>query len=286
MKEQKKINMLSLRSMTGFLKKYPKEAVSVLLFFLAYLPTFCWMWDRWFVRDSYYTHGILIPFVVGYLIWQKRDELKRLSFQESPWGIRLIILGLLIHFISSILRVYFSSGFSAIVVLIGLILYFYGEAVFKKICFPIFFLIFMMPLPLVIITNLSFKLKLFAAHVATLILNKIGIPALCEGSLVKMRSAYVIVDDVCSGLRSLISLTALGSIFAYWMKASRLKRILLFLSTIPIAIITNALRIVFLASVNEIWGAQYAHGFIHDLSGFMVFALAFVLLFSVGRLLE
>ena len=101
-----------------------------------------------------------------------------------------------------------------------------------------------------------------------------------------MRSAYVVVDDVCSGLRSLISLTALGSIFAYWMKTSPIKRTILFLSTIPIAIVTNVCRIIFLSTVSDIWGPQYAVGLIHDLSGMIVFGLAFVLLFVVGKLLE
>jgi len=101
-----------------------------------------------------------------------------------------------------------------------------------------------------------------------------------------MRSTYVIVDDVCSGLRSLISLLALGGVFAYGMKAPMIKRMVLFLSTIPIAIITNVCRVILLSAISEIWGSEYATGFIHDFSGFMVFGLAFILLFAVGKLLE
>jgi len=101
-----------------------------------------------------------------------------------------------------------------------------------------------------------------------------------------MRHAQVIVDDVCSGLRSLISLMALGSIFAYWMKSTMTKRGILFLTTVPIAILTNVFRVIFLSSVAEIWGVQYATGILHDISGFLVFALAFVLLYVMGRILE
>ncbi|MCK5179874.1 MAG: archaeosortase/exosortase family protein, partial [Candidatus Omnitrophica bacterium] len=117
-------------------------------------------------------------------------------------------------------------------------------------------------------------------------LNGIGLTAIQAGSIIKMRYTQVVVDDVCSGLRSLISLGALGSIFAYWMDGAMWRRVLLFLSTIPIAIATNVARIILLAGVSEIWGPQHAEGFVHDASGFMVFALAFVLLFAVGKVLE
>ncbi|MFC1510677.1 exosortase/archaeosortase family protein [Candidatus Omnitrophota bacterium] len=253
---------------------------------LMYVPTICWMWDRWFVRDSYYSHGVLIPFVSLFLVWQKKKQLSALEHKSSPIGFPLIIIGVFIHAVSSLARVYFTSGFSMILVVIGLILYLYGSKVLKEVIFPVFFLLFMVPAPLIIITTISFKMKIFAAEIAERILNGMGIVALREGSLIKMRSTYVLVDDVCSGLRSLISLMALGSIFAFWMKNKMFKRILLFISTIPIAIITNVFRIVFLSIVSEVWGAQYASGFLHDLSGFLVFGLAFILLFAMGRILE
>lgn len=266
--------------------KIIKQLILWIGLLLTYFPTLCWMWDRWFVRDSYYSHGILIPFVSLFLIWQKKDELLAVEKKSSSAGLVMIIIGIFIHAVSSLVRVYFTSGFSMILVIIGLILYLYGSKVLKQVIFPVFFLLFMVPVPLVIITNISFKMKIFAAEIAERILNSMGIPAIREGSLIKMRQTYVLVDDVCSGLRSLISLMALGSIFAYWMKNKMFKRILLFLLTIPIAVITNVFRIVFLSTVSEIWGAQYADGFLHDLSGYLVFALAFILLFMAGKVLE
>jgi len=129
-------------------------------------------------------------------------------------------------------------------------------------------------------------MKLFAANISEVVLNNMGLRAMRQGSIIYMQHTQVIVDDVCSGLRSLISLGALGSIFAFWLKAPMWKRILLFVSTIPIAVITNVCRVVFLSFVSEVWGAQYATGFVHDASGFMVFALAFVLLYGVSKVIE
>ena len=275
-----------INSTNRFSKNRTQQIIAAVLFFITYIPTLIWMWDRWFTRDTYYSHGILVPFVTGFLIWQKKEELRAIPHELSAWGLRFILIGIGIHTISSLLRVYFKSGFSMLLVLMGLILYFYCDKVLSKLLFPILFLSFMIPLPMVVITNISFQMKIFAAQLATILLNNMRIPAIQDGSMIKMRHTYVMVDDVCSGLRSLISLTALGSIFAYWMRSGIFKKILLFLTTIPIAIITNVFRILFLSSVSEIWGPQYATGFLHDLSGFMVFGLAFVLLFAVGKLLE
>lgn len=255
-------------------------------FLIIYIPTQLWMWDRWFAADSYYSHGILIPFVSAYLIWQKRTELAKTQKARSGWGLPLILMGMLAHAFGSLMRVYFISGFSMLLVLVGLILFLYGSQVFKKIMFPVLFLAFMIPVPMVLVTSISFKMKIFAAKIAATVLNNSGIPAVRDGSLIRMRHAQVVVDDVCSGLRSLISLLALGSIFAYWMKSTMGRRLVLFLTAIPIAIITNVMRVVFLSYVAEIWGVEIASGVLHDVSGFLVFALAFVLLYVMVRILE
>ncbi|HQO57929.1 MAG TPA: exosortase/archaeosortase family protein [Candidatus Omnitrophota bacterium] len=265
---------------------HAQPLAAALVFLLAYTPTLMWMWSRWFADDSYYSHGILIPFVSGFLIWQKKEELAVAPVKESRLGMPLIVAGVLLYLFSALFRINFTGGLSMFVVIFGLVLYFYGMAVLKKILFPIGFLIFMFPLPEVAIVNISFRMKMFAAEIAEKLLNHMGILAKRNGSIIMMRHAQVVVDDVCSGLRSLISLTALGSIFAFWLNGPRWKRGVLFLTTIPIAIITNVCRVVFLATVSEIWGPESASGFVHDASGFLIFALAFVLLLGVSKVIE
>lgn len=273
-------------NMKTFLKKYFPEISIAIATILAYLPSFFWMWDRWFAKDSYYSHGILIPFVSGYLIWLKKKELARIPRRYSPWGMWFIASGIIVHAVSSLFRVYFSSLFSLLLVIVGIILCLYGSKILKKIIFPVLFLFFMMPLPLVAVVYISFKMKLFAAGIARSVLQNMGFAAIREGSIIKMPHASVIIDDVCSGLRSLISLTALASVFVYWMKGSAVKKVFIALSALPIAVATNVCRIVFLSFASEVWGPQYATGFIHDLSGFFVFALAFAMLYVLVKLID
>lgn len=269
-----------------FIRQNFQQLLAVVLLLWAYTPIFIWMWGRWFTRDTYYSHGILVPFVTLYLIWQKREELRKIPKKRAPWSLALLAVGIALYLVSTILRIYFPSALSMLVVLVALILYFYGTKTLRTIAFPIFFLMFMIPLPLYMIVNISFQMKLFAATIAAKILNLLGLQAIRDGSVIKLHNTFVVVDDTCSGLRSLISLTALGSIFAYMINAPMYKRLLLFFTTIPIAIITNVCRVVLLSVFSEAWGAEVTKGFLHDFTGFMVFALAFAMLYMIGRLLE
>lgn len=253
---------------------------------LAYLPTLQWMWERWFERDSYYSHGILVPLISALLIWQKRHALKNIKIETSPLGMRLFTAGIILHVLSVVFRVYFTSGFSMILVIAGFILSVYGRKFFKEISFPVIFLIFMVPLPLVTVINISFQMKLLSAMMASAVLNFINIPAIQQGSYIRMEHASIIVEDVCSGLRSLIALMALGALFAYWMKSRMVNRVFLFFTSIPIALVTNMVRIICLAIISEFFGPQYVTGSVENFFGLSVFVLAFLLLSGVEKLLK
>ena len=253
---------------------------------LAYIPTFIWMVDRWVAKDTYYSHGFLIPFISIFIAWLKKEKLSKLKIKPSNSGWLFFIAGITIHAISALLRIYFSSGFSLILVLIGLVLLFFGKEFLKQLMFPILFLGFMMPLPLVAIANISFKLKMFAAYLSTIIINKLGVPAIREGSIIKTMHSYLVVEDPCSGIRSLIALIALGALMAYFSNISRAKKTILFLSSIPIAVSTNIIRIVALSLASEMYGAKLATGVFHTVMGVLVFVFAFLGLMLVGKILE
>lgn len=269
-------------------KQVTKFITCIALLLVAYLPTFAWMVDRWMEKESYYGHGFLIPIVSLFLIWQRREILRgtKDDGRGTKIGLWVIGCGLLVHIACAALRVYFVSGFSFILVLCGLILFFFGREMLRKLTFPLFFLLTMIPLPLVLIGNLTVRLKLFATEAATFILNRIGFPSVHDANVIIMPHSHIVIEAPCSGLRSLISLLTLGLVFAYAMKISLLKKAALFLSSIPIAIATNIIRILLLATVNDLYGEKVAMGFIHDASGFLVFGIAFAMLYGVGNALK
>lgn len=272
-----------------------KFGIIVGLIMIAYIPMFIWMWGRWFEKESYYGHGFLIPIVSLFIVYQRRGALKKIadpsttlrtSGRETIMGLGIIVVGVLVHLACAGLKLYFVSGFTFVFVLYGAILFAFGKQMTRNLTFPIFFLLTMIPLPLVVIGNLTVRLKLFVAQAATFILNRIGFYALQQGSVIKMQSSVVLIEAPCSGLRSLISLLTLGLIFAYAMKVSYVKKTVLFLSSIPIAIVTNMIRILALCIVTELYGEKAAMGIFHDLTGYAVFGIAFFLLMGVGQMLE
>ncbi|MCG2704874.1 MAG: exosortase/archaeosortase family protein [Candidatus Omnitrophica bacterium] len=256
------------------------------LLLIAYLPTINWMVGRWNAEDSYYSHGFLIPLISIFLAWQRKDKIKDVLIKSDARGLWLIIAGLLVHIACAALRVGFLSGFSLIFVIYGLVLFFFGVEMARLMRFPIFFLLTMVPLPLVLVSNLTVKIKLFAAQCATFILNHIGFPSVRDGSMIRMPNSVILVEAPCSGLRSLISLLTLGLLFAYMLKASFIKKGILLLSAIPLAVATNMLRIIMLGTVNDLYGEKAAFGFFHDFSGFLVFALAFAGMLWMYKILE
>ncbi len=268
-------------------KRNMVKFLSCLIFLLiAHIPTFIWMWGRWFAKESYYGHGILIPFVSLYIVWQRKELLKKVKLSSETSGLVFIAAGLLVHIICTLLRIGFISSFSFVLALYGLILFFFGKEMVRSVLFPLCFLLVMIPLPLVLIGNLTVKLKLFAAQNATFVLNRIGFPSILDGSINRMPNSFTSIGAPCSGLRSLIALLTLGLIFSFFMIVSYFKKGLILLSAIPIALATNILRIIMISIVNDLYGEKIAMGFFHDFSGFLVFAFAFLGLLAVGRILE
>jgi len=267
-------------------KNFYKFIFCFVLLLVAFIPTLKTMFERWVAPESYYGHGFLIPIVSLFVIWQRRDILKKTRISSEMAGLWIIAAALFVNVICAALKVYFVSGFSFVFVLYGLVLFFFGREMARNLIFPIFFLLAMVPLPLVVVGNLTVKLKLFAAQCATFLLNRIGFPSRLDGSTILMPASFTIVEAPCSGLRSLISLLTLGLLFAYAMKGSYGRKGLLLLSSVPIAMATNVCRIAILAIVNDLYGEKVAMGWFHDFSGFLVFALAFILLLAVSNLLQ
>lgn len=267
-------------------KGWTQFIILAILVGIAYIPAFDWMIDRWSVKDTYYSHGFLVPFISAYIVWLKRQELAALEVKPAAWGWVIFGLGVAVYLLSAVWRIYFPSAMSFLVVLSGLILIFFGFRHLKALWFPLSFLLFMIPLPLVTIANISFQLKVFAAEVSTAAMNGMGMLAVREGSVIKTVHSYVVVEDPCSGIRSLIALIALGALMSYFSHMCRWKKLVLFFSSMPIAVGTNIFRIIVVAMASEMYGSKFATGAFHDAMGIVVFVLAFLGLTAVANLLE
>jgi EpsI family protein len=211
----------------------------------------------------------------------------RIPVQPSrKWGAAVLVFSAATHLLACLARVNFVSGLALIGILTGLVLFFWGAAALRRLWFPLAFLVFMVPLPEVTISQMNFRLKMFAADGGVQLANLLGISAIRAGNRVFLEDGKsLVIANVCNGLRTLISLLAFGAMYAYICRLRGLWRLTLLALSIPIAVACNSLRIVTLILVADIWDEKVACGWYHDLSGFLIYPLAFAMMFGVERLI-
>jgi exosortase len=233
-----------------------------------------------------FSHGFFIPFISLYFVWERRNQLDQLPAAPANSGIFVILFGFLLLLIGNLASESFTMRFSFLIVLSGLILFLLGWLHLKALFFPIAFLIFMIPIPSILLQKITFPMQLFASNMAEFSLKALGIPALREGNIIHLSTTTLEVAEACSGIRSLISLLALGTVFAYFSKKIFWERAVLILACFPIAILVNALRVSTTGVLANYYGMSVAEGFFHGFSGYVLFLVAFALLLLLGLVLS
>lgn len=251
-----------------------------------YYPTFLWMVDRWSVRDSYYSHGFLIPAVTLYWIYAKRKQLRETPLSADTLGLAVLLLGASMQIAASILRIYFLSAFSFVFMLFGTVQVLFGRAFLKQIWYPLAFLFLMIPLPLLTIADITLKMKFFVAQLAAGGLNAIGIHAVRQGSYIVTPHSTLLVGDPCSGLRSFLAFLCLGFVFAYGPQLNWWKKGILIVLGLPLAILFNVARVFSLSLLGEIYGPGFVSGKLHDASGYAAFIAAFCIFLILRKKME
>ena len=237
-------------------------------------------------KDDNYSHGFLVPVIAGYFLWQRWGELSKTHVKPNNLGIVIILMGLLQLTVAWLGTEYFTMRSSLIVLLVGIVLFWFGREVLKLMALPLGYLIFMVPIPYIIYNAVAFPLKLFVTKVSVKFLQMIGVVVLREGNIIMLPTTTLEVADACSGIRSLMSLLALATAYAFIVNTTTLKRWLIIFAAIPIAIFTNALRVIGTGILAQYWGAKAAEGFFHEFAGLAVFAVAMVMLIGLGALLR
>ena len=238
-------------------------------------------------KNADYSHGPPILLAFCWLLWRNRDFLQG-SADERPniCSLGLLLFGLVCYTIGSIFSSMVTESFAMIPVFVGMTGFLFGKQAVRRVLFPAGFLIFLVPPPSFIIDMLTAPLQLLVTTASAVLLQAVGFMISRDGVILHIGDYTIIVGEVCSGLRSLISLMAVGAIYAYLQEIANLKRTILFLSIIPISIIANICRLITLALITHYFGEAAGQGFFHNFSGFILFAVAMVCLVIVDALLD
>ena len=257
------------------------EALSILIFLgvlaLLYMDPVASMVGEWYT-DENYSHGFLIPVISGYLLWQRKDELAKARISPANTGVLIAALGLLMFLVGNVAGENFTMRFSLLVVVAGAIIFAYGYGFFGAMLFPYMYLFFMLPLPFILYDAVAFPLKLMVTEYSVLALKLVGIPVLRDGNIIELTNITLEVADACSGIRSIVSLLALSTAFAFFTQSRFHKRFILIALAIPIAIIANSIRVIGTGILASRYGSAAAEGFFHEFAGLAIFGIAIVML--------
>ncbi|MCB2227452.1 MAG: exosortase [Desulfarculaceae bacterium] len=257
-------------------------AWAVVLSLLAwiYAPHVAGMVANWW-DDPNYSHGFLVPLISAYLLWRQRDQLAKAAAGPNYLGLAVIGAGLLMLVAGQLAHEFYLRRISLIPVMWGLVFLAWGWGVARRSIFAFAYLILMVPLPYLLYDAVAFPLRLIAAEVAAWGIRLFGIPVYLEGNVIHLPNLVMNVVDACSGIRSLISLLAVGVILAYLILPNRWIKVVVVLLVPPVAVFTNALRVTAAGILAVYWGRETLEGVMHDFVGWVVFMAGFVILLFI-----
>jgi exosortase len=266
---------------TSRLPWLPYASIAVLLAVLYYRVVIKLVYDWYSLPD--YSHGFLVPVFAAFLVWDKRKAITETPIKPTWAGIVLVVfaIGVLI------LGVYgvelFTARISFVLLLTGIIWTLLGSAMLRELRFPLMVLVLAIPFPAIVFNQITFPLQLFASKIASQILPVLGVPVLLEGNVIRLPVMPLEVAEACSGIRSLMSLFTLAVFYGYFLEKTTIRRIILALASIPIAVTANSLRIVGTGLCVQYWDPDKALGFFHEFSGWVMFVISLGCLYLVHR---
>jgi exosortase len=272
-------------SLKELLRKFGWQgAVLVAVLLALYTRVLIPLVRQWWT-DPDYSHGFLVPLLSAYLIWQRRDKLAEVARKPSNWGLVVVLGSLGLYFLGSLGAELFLTRISIIGTICGLIAYFSGWKLLRAMAFPLAFLLFAIPIPVIIYNEIVFPLQFIASQFATSCLEMLNLfPIMREGNVLIMPGMRLEVVEACSGIRSLMSLLALAAGYGYLAEKSVAVRWFLFLAMVPLAIVSNGTRVMITALMTNYIGPQAAEGFMHEFSGWVIFVVATVLFLGLHSL--
>jgi exosortase len=243
------------------------------------------LFTQW-INDPNFSHGIFVPAFALFVLWQDRKKLRLIEPAPSWTGLPFVVVALSMLIVGVLGAELFFSRVSLLVLLAGLIILFQGWNLFRAVLFPWAFLVLMIPIPSLLLQKVTFPLQMLASKLASVSLPVVGVPVLREGNVIVLPSMPLEVAEACSGIRSLLSLVTLAIIYGFLMDNRKWVRVVLACSAVPIAVAANSFRIFGTGLLVQYWDPEKAEGFFHLFSGWLIFVVSLIMLFTLHRVIN
>lgn len=255
-------------------------------FALLYVPAYVSLASTVWATDEQ-GHGPIILAVSAWLLYGARHDIAAAEHRPLPWlGWPLLVFALFLYSLGRSQQIFLFEVGSQQLVLIALFLLFKGAGALRVVWFPIFFLLFMVPLPEALVAAVTAPLKSAVSAVATNLLHVMGYPVARSGVIMSVGPYQLLVADACAGLNSMFTLEALGMLYMNLMKYTSIKRnVALALLLIPIAFAANIVRVMILVLVTYHFGDEAGQGFVHGFAGMVLFLVALALMLVTDKIL-
>jgi len=256
--------------------------------FAAFILTFFPVWKKLFLTWStsdQYSHGFFIVPISFYIIWDKKEMLSKIHRRSSWWGFLIIVLSLCLYLFASFAEIITLASISMVLLLAGVVFFLFGYHFFKAVIFPLFFLLFMIPVPTQIYSYLTIPLQLFVSQISTEIAYIFNVPIYLEGNVIHLPGQTLQVVQACSGLRSITTLLTLCAVVGYLSLKSNLLRMILFLFSIPTAIFVNILRVLLMIIAFYFFKYDLTADSVHSIYGMIIFVIALAVIIIVNGIL-
>lgn len=260
-------------------------AVCMVLVAWLYFPIFRWWYGNWTAKESYYAHGPLIPLISILILWLRSRELKQVSTNPDTRGYVFVVGVLALAVFGYWLGPESLIGLTFPLLISAMTFLFLGWAMAKELAFPTGFLYFMCVMPASIFVPLAFRIQVLSTIGATAVLRGLTFDVVRRGVIIVMPSITVQVASECSGFRLLIGTVAFAVLAAYLVNGPKWGKAVLLLATLPVTVILNTLRIALVCLVGEYFGENVMHT-VHDYSGLVMVAVAFLILLRLARLVK
>jgi len=295
-------------------KFYKPIAIGAALGFLYFSVLLKLGRDWW--SDENYSHGLLIPFIIGFIVWRERKSFIEQNGRISWLGVTLLVFALFALWAGTAGAELFVQRASLVLILAAIAIYFFGRRIVSRIGVPLLLLSLAIPIPQIIFNRIAFPLQLFASGCAVSAMQLFGISVLRQGNIIELMPLgaktpkRLAVVEACSGIRSLMTLVTLAVVYAYFTRpkapaassdARHLRghaptgffatlafwrAVILVVAAVPIAILTNALRVSGTGVLAHYYGTKVADGFFHSFSGWVIYLVAAAMLFATGWLID